>query len=108
MPELFAPGLLREFAHIYLLKSAVLDAFRDPILLFLIQRKNRLSHKAALEDAALYQSLFQACMCLAGRLAAAIDSLADVIDAVTPCACPDLRILLLPGRSVPVRSLRSR
>ena len=84
MPELFAPGLLREFAHIYFLKTAVLDAFRDPILLFLIQRKDRLSHKAALEDAALYERLFQACMCLAGRLAAAIDGLADVIDAVSP------------------------
>ena len=43
MPKLFAPGLLREFAHIYFLKTASPDAFRDPILLFLIQRKDRLS-----------------------------------------------------------------
>ena len=78
MPELFAPGLLREFAHIYFLKTASPDAFRDPILLFLIQRKDRLSHKAALEDAALYECLFQTCMRLAGRLAAAVDGLAAI------------------------------
>ena len=50
---------LLELCHINNAESGLLDALCYPVFLFLIERKDRLSHKAALEDAALYSVSFR-------------------------------------------------
>ena len=75
---------LCELAHVNLAEAGLLDALGNPVLLFLVERKDRLSHQSALEDAALIQGLFQSCVSFAGGLAAAVDRLGDVVDPVGP------------------------
>ena len=79
--------LFLELVHIDLRQLAALKAEGDPILLLLVERKNRLAHQCVGEDATLIESFLQTCMCFTGRLAAAVDCLGDVVDTVGPILC---------------------
>ena len=75
---------LLELLHVDRGQLAALQAEGDPVLLLLVERQNGTAHEAALEDAALHQGFLQTGVGLAGGLAAAVDGLGDVVDAVGP------------------------
>ena len=76
-------GLL-VLAHVNLGQLAALEAEGDPILLLLIEGQNGLAHEGIGENAALIEGFLQAGMSFAGWLAAAVDSLGNVIDTIGP------------------------
>ena len=74
--------LFFEGFHVHFGQTALLQTFCHPVFFFLVQRQNRFPHQAAGEYTALYQSFLQTGMGFAGRLAAAVDGLADGINVV--------------------------
>lgn len=70
--------------HIHLGQLAALQAQSHPVLLLLVQGQNGLAHEGVGEDTPLIQGLLQPGVGLAGGLAAAIDGLGDMVDAVGP------------------------
>ena len=70
--------------HINLGQLAALQAQGNPVLLLLIQGQNGLAHEGVGEDAPLIEGLLQTGMSLTGGLAAAVDGLGDVVNAVGP------------------------
>ena len=75
-------GLLDELAHVNFRQLGTLETEGDPVLLLLVEGQDGTAHEAALEDAALDKGFLQAGMGLTGGLAAAVDGLGDVVDAV--------------------------
>ena len=77
-------GLLDKLGHVDRGELTALEAEGDPVLLLLVEGQDGTAHEAALEDAALDKGFLQAGMGLTGGLAAAVNGLGDVVDAVGP------------------------
>ena len=76
--------LFLELLHIDCGQLAALKAEGDPILLLLVEGQDGTAHEATLENAALDKGFLQAGVRLTGGLAAAVDGLGNVVDAVGP------------------------
>ena len=95
--------ILLVLLHIHCRELAALQTQSDPVLLLLVQGQNGLAHQSAGEDAALLQSFLQAGMSLTGGLAAAVDGLRDVVDAVRPILCFLQSVLVRILEDIPCR-----
>lgn len=87
--------------HVNCGQLATLQTQGNPVLFLLVQRQNRLAHQAAGENATLYQSFLQAGMSLTRGLAAAVDSLGDVVNSVRPILSFLQSVLFRVGEDFP-------